>query len=82
MLFYEDPAWKGSSVALAHIVRDKDENIVTIPLTEINNLNVTLFQMDKETYNEIVSISEDFENSLENEKQKASEEKRFNHRFF
>ena len=31
--------------------------------------------MDKETYDEIVSISEDFENSLENKRQKASEEK-------
>ena len=24
VLFYEDPAWKGSSMAFAHILRDKD----------------------------------------------------------
>ena len=75
VLFYEDPAWKESSMPFAHILLDKDENTVTINLTEINNLNETLFQMDKETYEEIVPISEDFENSLGNERQKASEEK-------
>ena len=75
VLFYEDPAIKGSSMALAQILCDKDKNIVTITLTEINNLNETLLQMDKETYGEIVSISEVFENSLKNEKQKVSEKR-------
>ena len=65
VLFYEDPAWKVSSMAFAHILRDKDEKIVTINLTKINNLNETLF----ETYDEIFSISEDFKNSFENERQ-------------
>ena len=64
-----------SSMAFAHILRDKDENIVTINFTEINNLKETLFQMDKETYDEIVSISEGSKNSLENEGQKTSEGK-------
>ena len=63
-------------MTFAHILCDKD---VTIDLTEINKLNETLFQMDKETYYGIVSISEDFENSLENslenERQKLQKKK-------
>ena len=69
-LFYEDRPWKGSSMAVAHILRDKDENIVTINLTEINSLKETLFQMDKETYDEIFSISEHFETMKDRKLQK------------
>ena len=50
----------------------KDESIVTIHLTEVNDLSETL---DKDTYDEIVSISDNFKDSLENERRKASEEK-------
>ena len=57
VLFHEDPAWKRSSMAFARILHDKDENIVTANLPEINNLKETLFQMDNETNDEIVSIS-------------------------
>ena len=67
--FSEDPAWRGSTMAFAHILRDKDETIVTVSLTEISTLNETLYQMDKETYDEIVSVSYDFEYSLEQERQ-------------
>ena len=54
--FSEDPAWRGSAMAFAHILMDKDESIVTVALTEISTLNETLYQMDKETYDEIVSV--------------------------
>ena len=67
--FSEDPAWRGSTRAFAHILRDKDESIITVSLTEISTLNETLCQMDKETYDEIVSVSYDFEYSLEQERQ-------------
>ena len=56
-------------MAFAYIRRDKDESIVTVSLTEISTLNETLHQMDKETYDEIVSVSYDFEYSLEEERQ-------------
>ena len=55
-------------MAFAHILRDKDESIVTVSLTEISTLNATLYQMDKETYDEIVSVSYDFEYPLEQER--------------
>ena len=56
-------------MAFAHMLRDKDESIVTVLLTEISTLNETLYHMDKETYDEIVSVSYDFEYSLEQERQ-------------
>ena len=56
-------------MAFAHIFRDKDESIVTVSLTEISTLNETLYKMDKETYDEIVSVSYDLEYSSEQERQ-------------
>ena len=48
--FSEDPAWRGSIMAFARILRNKDESIVTVSLTEISTSNEILYQMDKETY--------------------------------
>ena len=56
-------------MAFAYMLNDKDESIVTMSLTEISTLNGTLYQIDKETYDEIVSVSYDFEFSLEQERQ-------------
>ena len=55
-------------MAFAHILRDKDDSILTVYLTEISTLNERLYQMNKETYDEIVSVSYDFEYSLEQER--------------
>ena len=55
----EDPAWRGSTMAFAHILGDKNQSIVTVSLTEISTLNETLYQMDKGTYDKIVSVSYD-----------------------
>ena len=74
--FSEDPAWRGSTMAFDHILRDKDESIVTVSLTEISTLNETLYQMDKETYDEIVSVSYDFQYSLEQERQNRIDQER------
>ena len=56
-------------MAFAHMLRDKDGSIVTVSLTEISTLNETLYQMNKETYDEIVSVPYDFEYSLGQERQ-------------
>ena len=44
VLFYEDPAKKDASIAFAHILRDKDENIVTInnfsPVLEVGSKKI------------------------------------------
>ena len=56
-------------MTFAHILRDKDESIVTVSLTEISTLNSTFYQMDKQTYDEIVSVPYDFKYYLEQERQ-------------
>ena len=65
VLFVEDPLWKGATMAFAHILRDKDESIVTVNLSELNMLHGTFYKMEKETFHKLVSVSHDFENSLE-----------------
>ena len=67
VLFVEDPLWKGATMAFAHILRDKDESIVKVNLNELNMLHGTFYKMEKETFNELASVSQDFENSLEKE---------------
>ena len=63
VLFVEDPLWKGVTMAFVHILRDTDESIVTVNLIELNMLHGTFYKM--ETFHESVSVSQDFENSLE-----------------
>ena len=59
VLFVEDPLWKGPTMAFAHILRDRDESIVTVDLTELNMLHGTFYKMEKETFLELVSVSQD-----------------------
>ena len=47
VLFVEDPLWKGATMAFAHILRDRDESIVTVNLTELNMLHGTFYKMEK-----------------------------------
>ena len=54
-------------MTFAHILRDKDESIVTVNLAELNMLGGTFYKIDKETFLELVCVSQDFENSLEKE---------------
>ena len=56
-------------MGFAYMLRDKNESIVTLSLTEISTLNETLYQMGKETYDEIASVSYEFEYSLEQGRQ-------------
>ena len=52
-------------MAFAHILRDKDESIVTVNLIEFNMLHGTFYKMEKETFHELlVFVSQDFESSL------------------
>ena len=67
VIFAEDPLWRRATTTFAHILRDKDESIVTVNLAELNMLGGTFYKMDKETFLELVCVSQDFENSLEKE---------------
>ena len=67
VIFAEDPLWRGATMTFAHILRDKDESIVTVNLAELNMLGGTFYKMYKETFLELVCVSQDFKNSLEKE---------------
>ena len=51
----------------AHILRDQDENIVTVNLQERITLTETTYVMDKEAFKELQKVSENFEESLTKE---------------
>ena len=52
---------------LPNILRDQDENIVTVNLQERITLTETTYVMDKETFKELQNVSEDSEESLTKE---------------
>ena len=64
-VFKETDQWRGASITFfAHILRDNDENIVTVNLTERETSTGRTYLMDTETYEELKTVSEDFEESL------------------
>ena len=48
----------------ALILRDADDQIVTVSLGEITYLTRTVYLMDRETYKELQSLSGEFEESV------------------
>ena len=62
--FREDTQWKAASMNFAHISRDVDDQIVTVSLGEKTYLTRTVFLMDGETYKELQSLSDEFEESI------------------
>ena len=63
VLFVDYPFRKAATMAS----RDRNESIMTVNFTEFNMLHGTFYKMEKETIHEFVSVSQDFENSLEKE---------------
>ena len=59
-----DPNWTGTSMAYAHILRDSDDNAMTVCLDEAVTITETVSKMSVETYHEIQEIAEEFEDSL------------------
>ena len=65
VVFKETDQWRGASITFsAHILRDNDENIVTVNLTERETSTGRIYLTDTETYEELKTVSEDFEESL------------------
>ena len=64
-IFYAiDPNWTGASMAYAHILRDSDDNAMTVCLDEAVTIKETVYKMSVETYHEIQEIAEEFKGSL------------------
>ena len=51
-------------MAYAHILRDSDENAMTVCLDETVTITETTYKISVETYNEIQEIAQEFEDSL------------------
>ena len=64
-IFYAiNPNWTGASMAYAHILRDSDDNAMTVCFYETVTITETAYKISVETYNEIKEIVEEFEDSL------------------
>ena len=48
----------------AHILRDSDDNVMTVCLDETVTITETTYKISVETYNEIQEIAQEFEDSL------------------
>ena len=64
VIYLEDPNWKNSSMKNAHVLRDVDDNVVTVFLKKAVTIQGTSYKMPLEICQELVEISEAFENSL------------------
>ena len=62
--FRKGTQWKAASINFAHILRGADDQIVTVSLEERTYLTRTVYLMDGETYKELQSCSDEFEDSI------------------
>ena len=60
--YYRDPNWMGGSMMFKDIIRNKDNDIVFVAMQRLSTPKGTFFRMGKELQEEIVCISQDFEN--------------------
>ena len=51
-------------MAYAHILRDSDDNAMTVCLDETVTITETTYKISEETYNENQEIAQEFEDSL------------------
>ena len=63
-VFEENKEWKGGSMTFVHLVRDNQENVVSVYLREEVTPTNKLFIMSGDTFNEMVDLSREFEQSL------------------
>ena len=54
-----DPNWTGASMAYVHILRDSDDNAMTVCLDETVTITETTYKISVETYNELQEIPSD-----------------------
>ena len=71
--FGEDAQWKATLMNFAHILRDVDDQTVTVSLEERTYLTRTVYLIDGETYKELQSLSGKFEQSIKRPAENASQ---------
>ena len=72
--FREDTQWKAVSMNFALILRDADDQIVTVSLEERKYLTRTVYLMDGEIYKELQSLSDEFEESIKRPAENARQD--------
>ena len=60
----ENKEWKGGSMTFVYLVRDNQENVVSVYLREEVTPTNKLFIMSGDTFDEMVDLSREFEQSL------------------
>ena len=63
-VFEENKELKGGSMIFVHLARDNQENVVSVCLREEVTPTNKLFTMSGDTFNEMVDLSREFEQSL------------------
>ena len=64
IVFEENKEWKGGTMTFVHLVRDNQENVVSVYLREEVTPKNKMFIMSGDTFNEMVDLSREFEQSL------------------
>ena len=62
--FVEDKDWMNAKMAFAHVLRDDAYKIVMVLLDKCVSLRSTVYRMNIETYEELVSLSDRYEESI------------------
>ena len=63
-IFEENKEWKGGSMTFVHLVWDNQQNVVSVYLREEVTPENKLFIISGDTFNEMVDLSREFEQSL------------------
>ena len=63
-IFEENKEWKGGSMTFVHLVWDNQQNVVSVYLREEVTPKNKLFIISGDTFNEMVDLSREFEQSL------------------
>ena len=69
VIFYQDPRWKNGSMLFAHVIRDRDDMIVSVHMETLPRGRDMIYKMSKETFEELSDLARGFEASLEHENQ-------------
>ena len=50
VILYQDPRWKNGSMLFIHVIRDKDDTIVSVLMEPLPRAGKIIFNMSKETF--------------------------------
>ena len=62
--FVEDKDWMNAKMVFAHVLRDDADKIVMVHLDKCVSLRSTVYRMNIETYEKLVSLSDRYEESI------------------